>query len=413
MKLTVASVLALAGAASAATDGPYSIGASPSGFETGVLNATLICNVTSTGLNLKNQQIAFGVAAILPNRVNASQPFNVIAGTRLIVPASINNLAYGFGARSYSGNATKVVINAKGSTPSSIDAAGTKAIPIPSAPIASGLPAVLNVPGNNGVISVGPFKPTASNTNVIFSFGDINAQILASKADGTPTILNATVACPAQARPASLAFVAAGGVGSTTTINPSGGGNIPTIPINSTAGTTAFTYSCTFTNVGVSPVTLSVGGAKVNNAPVTAGGPVAISLGQGNIFVTPSLTALFTAKYSAGTAYSLNVTTLNFNAVNASPASKNGIPSGGLSTPITPVSTTTTAVLSLPSGAPATTLPDITFTATTSGTVAQLSIGSAAGSVNVYNSANAVIATVPFTCPALSPAVPVLPYDVA
>ncbi|KAK0544515.1 hypothetical protein OC844_007455, partial [Tilletia horrida] len=54
MKLTVASVLSLIGAAAAATTGPYSIGASTSGYEVGVLNSTIICNVTSTGLNLKN-----------------------------------------------------------------------------------------------------------------------------------------------------------------------------------------------------------------------------------------------------------------------------------------------------------------------------------------------------------------------
>ncbi|KAK0542387.1 hypothetical protein OC845_006644, partial [Tilletia horrida] len=118
MKFTLATALSLAGLAAAATDGPYSVGAATSGFETGVLNSTILCNVSSTGLNLKNQVIGFGIAANLPNIVNVSQPFYVQAAARLIVPASINNLAYGFGARTYAGTATKVLVNAKGSTPS-------------------------------------------------------------------------------------------------------------------------------------------------------------------------------------------------------------------------------------------------------------------------------------------------------
>ncbi|KAE8240885.1 hypothetical protein A4X03_0g8274, partial [Tilletia caries] len=206
MKLALASSLALVGAASAATSGPYNLGVSNSGFETGVLNATLLCNVTSTGLNLKNQQILFGVAAILPNRVDATQPFNVIAGTRLIVPASINNLAYGFGARYYAGNATKVIVNAQGSTPTFIDAA-TKPLPIPSAPVVSGGVSVLEVPGKGGVITVGPFKAASANSNIVFSFGDIAAVVKTYNATGGATFLVANIACPAQARPASLAFV--------------------------------------------------------------------------------------------------------------------------------------------------------------------------------------------------------------
>ncbi|KAE8227568.1 hypothetical protein CF326_g7535, partial [Tilletia indica] len=159
-----AALLALVGSVTAVTNGPFSIGVASSGFEKGVLNSTLSCNVSSTGLNLKNQQILFGVAAILPNRVNASQPFNVIAGTRLIVPASINNLAYGFGARFYNGTATKVIVNAKGATPAFKDAAALGPIAIPSAAVVSGGPTVLEVPGKGGVIKVGTFKGATSTS---------------------------------------------------------------------------------------------------------------------------------------------------------------------------------------------------------------------------------------------------------
>ncbi|KAE8194160.1 hypothetical protein CF328_g4834 [Tilletia controversa] len=409
MKLALASSLALVGAASAATSGPYNLGVSNSGFETGVLNATLLCNVTSTGLNLKNQQILFGVAAILPNRVDATQSFNVIAGTRLIVPASINNLAYGFGARYYAGNATKVIVNAQGSTPAFIDAA-TKPLPIPSAPVVSGGVSVLEVPGKGGVITVGPFKAASANSNIVFSFGDIAAVVKTYNATGGATFLVANIACPAQARPASLAFVASGGAGSTNIVTPSGGEAITTIPINSTAGSTGYTYSCTFDGIGTSPITLSVAGAKTNNAAVASGSNVALSLGQGQIFVEKALTDLFIAKYPTANGYKLNVTTLNFLASGASPASKNGAPSTGYATPITPVSSTTTA-LTIPDGAPTNTLPDISFTAGASGGTALLSLGSAGGIVTIY-SGNAVVGTSAFSCPALSPATPIFPFDI-
>ncbi|KAK0548477.1 hypothetical protein OC845_003554 [Tilletia horrida] len=412
MKFTLATALSLAGLAAAATDGPYSIGAATSGFEKGVLNTTLVCNVTSTGLNLKNQQIGFGVAAILPNRVNTSQPFNVVAGTRLIVPASINNLAYGFGARTYAGQATKVIVNAKGSSPSSIDAAKTP-ITIPSAAVVSGGPTVLEVPGKGGVITVGPFKgaSTTSTSNIVFSFGEINAVIKTYNSTGGATFLVANVTCPAQARPASLAFVAAGGKGSTTTVTPSGGGAIATIPLNQTAGVTGFTYNCSFSNFGAGPVPISVGGFRTSNTAVKSGSSFSISGGQGNIYLTKQLTDQITTRFSNAAKFSLTVTTLNFVSSNASPSTKNVIPSGGLTSPILTLSPN--AVVTLPSTAPTTTLPAISFTASgASGSTALLSLGDSAGTVTIYDSSNNEIFDVAFTCPALAPATPLFPFDI-
>ncbi|CAD6968980.1 unnamed protein product [Tilletia controversa] len=242
MQLTVAAVLSLIGAAAAATTGPFSVGAATSGYEIGVLNSTLLCNVTSTGLNLKNQQILFGIKAALPNRVSSTQSFYITAGTRLIVPASINNLAYGFGARTYAGNATKVIVNAQGATPSTIDAAVTP-IAIPSAPVVSGGVSVLNVPGSGKTLKVGPFKGAAANSKVIVSIGQIEATVKTYNDAGAATFLTASIVCPAQARPASLAYINVGTSGSTTTLTPANNGILPTIPVNSTAGATGYTYS--------------------------------------------------------------------------------------------------------------------------------------------------------------------------
>ncbi|KAK0554017.1 hypothetical protein OC846_002302 [Tilletia horrida] len=408
MKFTLATALSLAGLAAAATNGPYAVGAATSGFETGVLNSTILCNVSSTGLNLKNQVIGFGIAANLPNIVAASQPFYVQAAARLIVPASINNLAYGFGARTYNGTATKVLVNAKGSTPSQVDAASPSGIKIPSAPVNSGAVSVLNVPAIGSSIQVGPFSGGA-NSQVVFSIGDLAATINTYNSTGQATFLVANITCPAQTRPASLAYVAVGASGSTTAINPAGVASIPTIPVNSTAGVTGYTYSCTFTNVGTAPVQVSLGGAKASNAAVASGSTISVTQGQGNIYSSQALVSLIQSKYPSATNFAITISSLAFNAVNASPSTQNGIPSGGLSSPSQPI--TSSAVITIPSGAPTTTLPAVNFTAGASGTTAQISLGAAAGTLLVYNGSSQ-LASVAFSCPALSPNVPIFPYDI-
>ncbi|KAK0531447.1 hypothetical protein OC835_003665 [Tilletia horrida] len=410
MKLTVASVLSLIGAAAAATTGPYSIGASTSGYEVGVLNSTIICNVTSTGLNLKNQQILFGIKAALPNRISSSQSFYVTAGTRLIVPASINNLAYGFGARTYAGNATKVIVNAQGATPATLDAAATAPIAIPSAPVVSGGVSVLNVPGSGKTIKVGPFKGAAANSKIVFSIGEIGATVKTYDSAGAATFLTANIVCPAQSRPASLAYVNVGGSGSTTTLTPANNGVIPTIPLNSTAGVTGYTYNCAFTGLGSAAVRVSLGGAKASNAAVASGSTISITKGQGNIYSSAALVSLIQGGFPSATKFSVKISTLNFAASGATPALKNGIPSTGYTSAQLAVSST--AVATIPSGAPTTTLPAVSFTAGASGSTAYISLADAAGTLNLFDSTGASVGTVAFSCPALSPDVPIFPFDI-
>ncbi|CAD6887861.1 unnamed protein product [Tilletia controversa] len=400
MKFALASALALVGAASAATNGPYAIGASAAGSEKGVLNTTLTCNVQSTGLNLKNQKILLGVAANIPNRVHSNQPFYLYASTRLIVPASINNLAYGFGARTYGGKATSVTVKASGSSPSSVDAAGSAGLTIQNASVVQNGPSVLYAPGQGKSLKVGTFKRSSAGP-IVFSFGDIEATVNTYDANGKPTIITAKVSCPAQDKPVSLAFVSVGGSGSTTTLTPSSSVKIPTVPADTTAGTIGLDYSCTFTGYGKAPVRIYVGGVKEADG-------FSITKGQGNIYISSQVVTLAKGKNPSASKFKLKVNTLNFEATNASPSTKNGIPSGGISSGILPLSTS--SVVTLPSGAPSTTLPAISFSPSGSST-SLISIGSAAGTVTIYDSSSKVLDTVSFSCPALSPAVPVLPFD--
>ncbi|KAE8185065.1 hypothetical protein CF328_g7656 [Tilletia controversa] len=161
-----------------------------------------------------------------------------------------------------------------------------------------------------------------------------------------PLTLPVLLSTPLSARPASLAFVASGGTGSTKFVTPSGGGAITTIPINSTAGR-------------LDPL------------------------------ATPTAAL---AHYAVRRWY--HDQQCRF--------------STGYANPITPVSSTTTA-LTIPDGAPTNTLPDISFTAGASDKTALLSLGSAGGIVTIY-SGDAVVGTSAFSCPTLSPAI--FPFDI-
>ncbi|KAK0548482.1 hypothetical protein OC845_003559 [Tilletia horrida] len=407
MKLTIASVLALAGAASAATDGPYGIGAAPAGFIKGVLNTTLNCNITALGiLPIGGYPIPFGVAAVLPDKVNANQPFNVVASTRLIVPKSVNFLAALFGAKFYEGTATKVVVNADGASPASIDAAASGGLAIPRAPINANGVSVLEVPGNGGSITVGPFKGATSTSSVILSFGEIDATVNTYNATGAKTFITAFVKCPAAQRPTSLAFVNTGGSGSTTLINPKSNGQIQTVPLGFTAGVVGLNYNCDFSGFVTGQVRISVGGVA-SNAAVSSGGSIAISQGQGNVYLTSKLISDIKAIVSTAAKYKITISTLNFKAKNATPATKNA-----LAKPFTATAPLTTAALVVPAGAPTNTLPDITFTAGASGSTALISLGDVAGSATLLDSDGNDILEIDFTCAAPKPNTGLLPFNI-
>ncbi|KAK0536824.1 hypothetical protein OC834_000964 [Tilletia horrida] len=414
MKLTVASVLALAGAASALTDGPYGVGQAPAGFLKGVLNTTITCNISALGiLPLGGYKIPFGVSAVLPDKVDAGQPFNVVAGTRLIVPQSVNGLAYLFGARFYGGSATKVIVNAAGATPSSIDAAA-RGLAIPQSPINPKGVSVLEIPGSGGTIQVGPFTAGAANSKIVLSFGDIAATVKTFNGTGSPTFITAFVKCPAAQRPTSLAYIAVGDAGSTSTITPpasANAGDIKTIPLDSTAGVVGLNYDCDFSGFVQGPVRISVGGFKPTNAPVQSGGAITLSKGQGNIYLSSSLVKKITDIVSTADHVDLTLTSLTINASGATPSSKNIIPDGGIEVKDVPIKAN--AVATVPTGAPSQTLPDITFTAGQSGTTAYLSLGGAAGNASLRDSDDNEILAIDFTCSALNPATGLLPYDIA
>ncbi|KAE8213572.1 hypothetical protein CF326_g9835, partial [Tilletia indica] len=112
MQLSVASVLAMIGAAELP---PLLHWCCHFQLRAWCPHTTIFCDVCSTGLNLKCQQILFGIKAAPLNRVRSFQSLYVVTGTRLIVavPASITILAYGFGARTYTGDTTKVIAKAQ------------------------------------------------------------------------------------------------------------------------------------------------------------------------------------------------------------------------------------------------------------------------------------------------------------
>ncbi|KAL9935663.1 hypothetical protein V8E36_005240 [Tilletia maclaganii] len=201
-----------------------------------------------------------------------------------MVPASINNLAYGFGACSYAGNAAKLIVNAAGSSPSPIDAA-TNPVSIPSAVIASGLPAVLNVPAAGGSIHAGPFKGASANSCIMFSFGDVNARHNRLQGRRHPHRPQRLHRLPSPGPPC-LARLRCCRRHRCRHYHHS----LPPLPRPSHHGHqlhrwSGYTYNCTFTAV----VRVSLGGVKASDARVTSESVTSIASGQGDIFFSQAL----------------------------------------------------------------------------------------------------------------------------
>ncbi|KAK0544671.1 hypothetical protein OC846_005974 [Tilletia horrida] len=409
MKLLLGSVLALASSTLAITNGPYNIGASSSGFETAVLNTTIFCNVSFSGLKMRDFSVQLGVDAILPSSVDTNQPFNIAARARLVLDRRFSFFSYGFGNRAFDGNVTKFIVNAAGSSPSSTNVVKDGVIPIPRTTWVNNVTTPFEIPVSSSAITLGPFKSAQANSNIVLSFGELNMTLQSYNTTGGPSFLIYNVTCPAQSHPALLGSVAVGGSGSTTAIKPQNTGSIPIIPANSTAASTGYTYSCSFSGLGSSGVRVSFAGAKGSNAALTAGSTFSVRSVQGNIYSSAALVSLIKSKYSTATDFALTLSNLAFDATNASPATQNGIPSGGLTS--SKQSLTSTAVATIPNGAPGTTFGPVSFTAGASGSPSLVSLGAASGSLKIYNGTNTLLATVTFSCPALSPAVPLLAYD--
>ncbi|KAK0560851.1 hypothetical protein OC861_006095 [Tilletia horrida] len=420
MKVASGILLALVSAASAATSGPNSVGIPPAGFEKVVLNTTILCNFTFVGV-YRNQPVSLGVDAVLPNQVNSSQPFTGLARLRLFIPRAINQVYYAFGARSYDGVVQQLVVDAAGSIPSSVDAAQSQLISIPRTGVSGNQSyfnnssadqiSIFEFPAIGNAISIGPFTPSQADSRIPLSMDNIKFHLnFYNRTGGENKYLNTNVTCRSASSPALLAYVSSGSTGSVKTVTPSGGtGAIPQIPINSSAASSAYKYACSFTGLGSSPLTFSVAGAKTNSTAIPTGYAFSIRSVQGNVFSSSTLVTLIKSKYSTATDVSLKLSSLAFNAANASPSTQNGIPSGGLT--LSRQSLTSTATFTFPSGAPSTTLAPITFTAGASGSPAYISLGAASGSITVYNGAS-TLANVTFSCPARSPAVPFFPVDV-
>ncbi|KAK0544733.1 hypothetical protein OC861_001639 [Tilletia horrida] len=410
-KALLSSVLLAGSVAFAQTDGPYSLGLAPVGIEKGVLNTTLSCSVTAIGfLPLGTQTIGFGVSALLPGRVSLNQPFSIVAGTRLIVPKSLNGLAGLFGAKYYSGTVDSVVVNTPGASPASTDVAKGANLVIPTSPLIANGVSVLEIPGSGNVITVGPL--TASDAgNVIISFGQIQASITTLDKNMKKTFVTAKVNCAAQKRPTSLAAITVGGTKSTKAIVPSGGGDIPTIPQGQTAGVTGFNYFCDFSGFVQGNVRVSLGGVKTSNSAVNSGGKITLASGQGNIILSSALVKSIKKIVSIADHTTLTLTTFNVAATNATPEKQNIIPDGGYT--VTNVPVKAGAVVTIPPDAPGSTLPDAVFTAGQSGSTALLSLADAAGNASLRDADDNEILAIDFTCAALDPLVPVFPYDIA
>ncbi|KAK0550034.1 hypothetical protein OC846_001753 [Tilletia horrida] len=206
MKLAIATSFALIGASLAAVAEPLDTRAIT---QTKTLNATLRCDfLVTTGANFNNRTFALDATVQLPQSVDAGQPFNLTASFRLTNELSyIRTLLHALGGRTLGGVVSKLVVNAAGSNPASINAAAKKPITITNVTLDAGssLP-VLSFPLKGKVLSVGPFSATSSKP-VVFSFGDMIANLTLWN-ETTKLDYPYNIYCPPQTRLTTIATVA-------------------------------------------------------------------------------------------------------------------------------------------------------------------------------------------------------------
>ncbi|KAK0547702.1 hypothetical protein OC846_003958 [Tilletia horrida] len=362
VKSLLVSVVLSATLALAATDGPYHLGQAPVNFQKDVLNTTLSCSVTAAGkFSLTNQQIGFGFAAYVPSRLNVSQPFTFTLTNRLIIPQSLSSKAASAGASYYNGTITSLVVNLDGASVGSIDAVKGKTVNIPTTAVNSNGVGVVLVPGAGKSIRVGPIT-TSSEGNVMLNLGQISANITYLDKNKKPAF-TAQVSCPAsQYSKLPFSLIGIGGNAYKTQVDPNTINVIPTIPADKLAVTSGVGYYCDFAQYPDQPIRVSFGAVRPSNAGASYKEPIYLTNAQANVVLSAALVGQIVSVYTWTRVFNFNITTFNLVAVGANPSVLNLAPASGWYFKGVPAAGGST--ITIPAGAPNTTLPDIKFNPT-------------------------------------------------
>ncbi|KAK0532779.1 hypothetical protein OC835_003226 [Tilletia horrida] len=380
------SFLSLTALVSALTTGPYNIGDGSylgsdanggagirlsQGAATNVFNTTRQCSVKGSGINIASTTFRFGTIFYLPSRANASSIYisansDITAG----IPLSVIKIFADAGATSVTtSNGSSLIVAQLQDGASTVgtylgNSHGPRAgISTPIRAGAAFTIAQVTVPGNTQDLSAGIILPVPATATSVMKFSQ-----------------------------GYMTFILSG------------------------AGKEANVTYCTFTGIGTMPLQISLAGLK-SNSLVSTSNLIKFSQGQTNINITYPVTQFLRTAYPSAAKASIKLSAFNVTVTNASPATKNLVPSTGYTSAVyaLPISASTFAVPSLPSGAPASTFPAVSFTPTKLGTgaTALLAQGAVRGTINLYDSASALLAAVPLRCDNTGSQAAVLPYDIA
>ncbi|KAK0519581.1 hypothetical protein OC834_007335 [Tilletia horrida] len=421
---------------SAETTGPYQIGngffaqsftknqAYAQGQTRSASSTTRLCSFTGAGINLPNAAVQVASVLDFPSRINVSVavPYRAY-GLKVDVPANVVKIFTDAGAKALGTNDTilndKVILNLSGiKTTLSRTIKGR----------ANGT--ITAIPEDNAITTVGLVGYGLGDTNVdalsraAYSVGDtVSYSLGAFTFVLTGAGKQVNVKCPAPARPpttgwSNVVSIVSGATSDRGTplalVNTGPSGRAPA---NSTTTVSGKYPNCTFSGLGTYPMAISLAGFK-NNALASASNPILFQQGQSNIFLSLGLAQFLQKSQPLAAKASVKLSTLNVTITNASPSTKNLLPSGGYTSSvyILPTASSSAAVpASLPGNAPTSTYAAASFNPTNigKGTTAVLSYSVITGSINLFATNSTRIATVPFICDDATDPAAVLAYDIA
>ncbi|KAE8208459.1 hypothetical protein CF327_g7099, partial [Tilletia walkeri] len=405
---------ALTGIAKALTTGPYDVFSQfdqylPYAFQghmTSIVNQTIPCDVSGSGLSLTNASFLFKAVSYFPSRINdttyaASFRSYVSMGIPLIVTSYFAKAgASSMTIRNDSVLSVKFSGFADGSAVQAYRILGGTMQEARLTGASYTIVSLDGIFGSAGAIPLRGAKSTGPSSNVLAVVPDRRLIIQQDRLTFSLSAAGkiADITCAAGVRPTNFGFAnivdlpgpVAGGAFANTI-----GGTNSTPPFNSTTFSSSYRPICTFSGIGKKPIAISLGGFK-SNRPISTASPAVFSLGQSN-FGGLSTISLYQTKYPSTNTVSVKLSAFNVSISNATPSIKNLLPAGGFVS-----AKLSGGFATFPSAAPSVTYPSATFTPIASsigkGQLAFLSYDNVAGSVKLFDANSTAIATVAFSC---------------
>lgn len=302
------------------------------GADTGRFTLPITCDITLPTLgNIKVLQLGgtVDIQGIAPVQLAPGQPFYLSQGQgALTLPAWLSTLGGLVSVNRADANVDNLIIQATGSTPSSVNLSKITDLSVKDIPITAGKPIVVGLP-KSGTFAVGPYNAPQSGVTQLKFLGATANVTIRSTSLGISIPVRAN--CRAVTGSASLLSIAVGGAPNSTPVNFTGEPiNYPKAPFNSLIGIVNSPYTCSIggTTFGVGIAvkgTIPLAIAKTQTLPIVAA--------SGALTIPPETVDQFIDQ--GYTEIHGNVSKLTLTAEGATPAEPNVVPAAGIAIPST------------------------------------------------------------------------------